>query len=126
MKKNLGGLRNRYYQATLDYLGQILAEKNGHSQFAREALAYFSGSVGLPVLQGEEPPDRLVTVQEAVELTGLPYGTVTRWLSIGRLQERGRLWLADPKGRSSPLVSATEVMYLNVHRPSTGRPPKKR
>jgi hypothetical protein len=48
--------------------------------------------------KGIQLPARLVTIQEGAKLTGVPPGTVGRWLSVGRLEERGRLWLTYPGG----------------------------
>jgi transcriptional regulator with XRE-family HTH domain/predicted DNA-binding transcriptional regulator AlpA len=66
-------------------------------------------------------PDRLVTIKEGVSLTGLPHGTIGRWLSAGRLKERGRQWLARPGGRSIPMYSLADLTYLKDNPPPIGK-----
>jgi hypothetical protein len=76
-------------------------------------------------IQAEKPPDRLVTPQEVIDTFHVPESTVWTWLANKKLQERGRLWLAAPGGRSSPLVSMNEAESLIKNRPQMGRPPKR-
>lgn len=75
--------------------------------------------------KGTQLSDRLVTMQEGAEITGVPYGTVGRWLSVGRLEERGRLWLTHQGGRSVPLYSLADLSNLAEHRPPVGKHIKK-
>jgi transcriptional regulator with XRE-family HTH domain/transposase len=74
--------------------------------------------------EAEKIPDRLVTAQEVSNTLHLPESTVWTWLTNGTLRERGRLWHAEPGGRSSPLVSMNEAEALKTNRPPMGRPPK--
>ena len=69
----------------------------------------------------EKQPDRLVTIKEGVRLTGLPHGTIGRWLSARRLKERGRQWLARPGGRSIPMYSLADLTYLKDNPPPVGK-----
>jgi hypothetical protein len=71
---------------------------------------------------GEEQPDRLMTLKEAAGLypDEVSYGDVLRWHYSGLLEEQGRRWLARPGGRSIPLVSQVEVAYLKDNRPPRG------
>jgi transcriptional regulator with XRE-family HTH domain len=79
-----------------------------------------------PQLQEGEQPERLMTVQEVIDILQLPPSTVWTWLATGRLKERGRIWHVEPGGRSSPLVSQSEAEYLNNNRPPMGRPRKRK
>jgi hypothetical protein len=75
---------------------------------------------------GKEQPERLMTVQEVIDTLHLNPSTAWYWFTSGRLKERGRIWLAKPGGRSSPLVSLDEAEFINKNRPPTGRPPKRK
>lgn len=72
--------------------------------------------------EGEQQPDRLITLKEAAGLypDDVSYGDVLRWHYSGLLEEKGRRWLARPGGRSIPLVSPVEVAYLKDNRPPRG------
>jgi hypothetical protein len=76
--------------------------------------------------KGEEQPERLVTVQDVIDTLNLPPSTVKHWVATGRLKERGRIWLAKPGGRGTPLVSESEAESLKNNRPPMGRPRKRR
>jgi hypothetical protein len=76
--------------------------------------------------EGEKQPERLMTVQDVIDTLHLNPSTAWHWFTTGRLKERGRIWLAKPGGRSSPLVSLDEAEFINKNRPPTGRPPKRR
>jgi hypothetical protein len=71
-------------------------------------------------------PERLVTVREVVDTLNVPPSTVQHWVATGRLQERGRIWLGKPGGRSTPLVSESEAESLKNNPPPMERPHKKR
>jgi len=71
-------------------------------------------------------PDQLMTVQDVIDTLGLPASTVWSWFATGRLKERGRVWLAEPGGRGSPLVSKGQAESLKNDRPPRGRPPKRK
>jgi hypothetical protein len=75
---------------------------------------------------GQEVPEQLMTVQDVIDTLQLPPRTVWSWFSTGRLKERGRVWLAEPGGRGSPLVSLAQGESLKNERPPRGRPPKKK
>jgi hypothetical protein len=68
----------------------------------------------------------LVTVREVVDTLKVPPSTVQHWVATGRLQERGRIWLGKPGGRSTPLVSESEAESLKNTPPPMGRPRKRR
>jgi hypothetical protein len=76
--------------------------------------------------EGEQQLERLITVQDAVDILNVPPSTVWHWFTTGRLKERGRVWLAKPGGRGTPLVSESEVESLKNTRPQMGRPRKKK
>jgi DNA-binding XRE family transcriptional regulator len=71
---------------------------------------------------GEKQQDRLMTLKEAAGLypDDVSYSDLLRWHYSGRLEEKGRRWLARPGGRSIPLVSQAQVAYLKDHRPPVG------
>jgi hypothetical protein len=73
--------------------------------------------------QEQELPERLMTPQQITDILQLPPSTVWSWLSQKRLREWGRLWLAEPGGRSRPLVSLSEAESLKEKR-RVGRPRK--
>jgi hypothetical protein len=73
-----------------------------------------------------EQLERLITIQDAIDILNVPPSTVWHWFTTGRLQERGRVWLAKPGGRGTPLVSEAEVESLKNTRPPMGRPPKRK
>jgi transcriptional regulator with XRE-family HTH domain len=75
---------------------------------------------------GQVAPDQLVTVQDVIDTLHLPPSTVWSWFATGRLKERGRVWLAEPGGRGSPLVSKDQAETLKNERPPRGRPPKRK
>jgi hypothetical protein len=74
--------------------------------------------------EGEEQLERLMTPQEVIDTLQLPPSTVWTWVATGKLQERGRLWNANPGGRSRPIVSLDEAEALKNNR-RVGRPPKR-
>jgi hypothetical protein len=74
----------------------------------------------------DEQPERLITVQDAIDTLNLPPSTVWHWFTSGRLKERGRVWLAKPGGRGTPLVSEAEVHSLINERSPKGRLPQRR
>jgi hypothetical protein len=76
--------------------------------------------------EGQELPERLMTAQQVIEILKLPQSTVWTWLANGRLREWGRLWLAEPGGRSRPLVSLSEAESLKNERSPMGRLPQRR
>jgi hypothetical protein len=73
-----------------------------------------------------EGPERLMTPKEVIDTLQLPPSTVWTWVATGKLRERGRLWNANPGGRSRPIVSLDEAEALKNSRPRMGRPRKRR
>jgi hypothetical protein len=69
--------------------------------------------------------ERLISVQEVIDTLDVPESTVRHWVATGRLKERGRVWLARPGGRGTPLVSQAEAEFLINNRPPMGRPRKR-
>ena len=67
--------------------------------------------------------ETLITLEEASETYSIPYGTLLRWLHVGRLVEKGRQKFAAPGG-GKVLVSGDDVDYLAKNPPRSGRPRK--
>jgi hypothetical protein len=76
--------------------------------------------------QGEGHLERLISVQEVADSLQLNPGTVRYWVATGRLKERGRVWLAKPGGRGTPLVSQAEAESLKNEITPKGRLPQRR
>jgi hypothetical protein len=76
--------------------------------------------------QGEGNLERLISVQEVADSLHLNPGTVRYWVATGRLKERGRIWLAKPGGRGTPLVSQAEAESLKNEISPKGRLPQRR
>jgi hypothetical protein len=108
--------------------------KEGKWQFSKEPeVAKPSKKAGVVYVRrrvGDEgetvQPERLVTLREVVDTLNVPPSTVQHWVATGRLQERGRIWLGKPGGRSTPLVSESEAESLKNTPPPMGRPRKRR
>jgi hypothetical protein len=68
--------------------------------------------------------DRLITIEEAHQITRRPHQTLHSWVRKGHLEEEGR----EPfraRGGGKILVSETRVRHLHENPPlRTGRPPK--
>ena len=65
----------------------------------------------------------LITLEEAAEQHGIPYGTLTRWIHVGHLNVIDRIRF-PARGGGKVLVDNNDVMYLSRHRPKKGRPSK--
>jgi hypothetical protein len=76
--------------------------------------------------EAQDLPERLVTAQQVIDILQLPPSTIWTWLANGRLREWGRLWLAEPGGRSRPLISLSEAESLKNERSPLGRLPQRR
>jgi hypothetical protein len=65
---------------------------------------------------------KLLTLKEAVEAHGIPYGTLHTWLKSGYLSEKGReIFHTDSGGKTKILVDDAEVRRLKSHPPTRGR-----
>ena len=73
------------------------------------------------VVATETRPEDLITLQQAVDLYGIPPGTLRGWISVGHLEPKKRL---RHVGGGLILVDKRDVAQLKAHRPKIGRPRK--
>ena len=73
------------------------------------------------VVATETKPEDLITLQQAVDLYGIPPGTLKYWISVGHLEPKKRL---RHVGGGLILVDKRDVAHLKEHRPKRGRPRK--